>query len=144
MIRSLLLLGTGTAAGWLAHRAAESGRRVAEQEAGRRVRETLDPTRLGRSAGQAVGEAAAEAVAQSAQAFTERLRADAPPWVSQLLGPAVTTVPGETVPGETVPGPGEPGGPRDDARPSSSARMTIPGEAVDAPAAPTTPKDPNA
>ncbi|WP_295017146.1 hypothetical protein [uncultured Micrococcus sp.] len=139
MIRSLLLLGTGTAAGWLAHRAAESGRRVAEQEAGRRVRETLDPTRLGRSAGQAVGEAAAEAVAQSAQAFTERLRADAPPWVSQLLGPAVTTVPGET-----VPGPGEPGGPRDDARPSSSARMTIPGEAVDAPAAPTTPKDPNA
>ena len=45
MIRSLLLLGTGTAAGWLAHRAAESGRRVAEQEAGRRVRETLDPTR---------------------------------------------------------------------------------------------------
>ncbi|CAM3614087.1 hypothetical protein E4A47_07740 [Micrococcus flavus] len=114
MIRSLLLLGAGTAAGWLAHRATESGRRAAEQEAGRRVRETLDPTRLGRSAGQAVGDAAAEAVAQSAQAFTERLRADAPPWVSQLLGPA------------------------------SSARTTIPGEAVDAPAAPTTPKDPHA
>ncbi|MDO4240022.1 hypothetical protein [Micrococcus sp.] len=139
MIRSLLLLGTGTAAGWLAHRATETGRRAAEQEAGRRVRETLDPTRLGRSAGQAVGDAAAEAVAQSAQAFTERLRADAPPWVSQLLGPAVTIVPGET-----APGPGEARHPGERTRPSPSARMTIPGEAVDAPAAPTTPKDPNA
>ena len=58
--------------------------------------------------------------------YMESMVPDAPPWVSQLLGPAVTTVPGET-----VPGPGEPGGPRDDARPSSSARMTIPGEAVE-------------
>ena len=82
-------------------------------------------------------EAAQEA--QLLESAPERLRADAPPWVSQLLGPTVTTVPGET-----VPGPGEARRPGERTRPSSSARMTIPGEAVDASAAPTTPKDPNA
>jgi len=96
-ITSLLLVGAGTAAGWIAHRAVESGRRAVDQETGRRLQETLDPTRLGRSAGQAGGDAAAEALAQSAQAFTERLRADAPPWVSQLIGPPRDTIEGETL-----------------------------------------------
>ncbi|MDY6055476.1 hypothetical protein [Micrococcus sp.] len=103
MIRSLLLLGTGAAAGWLAHRATEAGRRADDQGAARRVREALDPTHLGRSAGQAVGDAAAEVVAEGARAFTQRLRADAPPWVGRLLEPGADIIPGEATDGPAGP-----------------------------------------
>ena len=107
MLRSLLLLTAGSAAGWYAHRAfgslvePDAARPSAAHGApdlGRRFaqRAGIDPDTIAQDLGQAAGDAAATALAEGMNRFTERLKTDAPPWVSALATRA-TVIAGETL-----------------------------------------------
>lgn len=113
MLRSLLLMTAGAAGGWYAHRAL--GPLVEPAEAPRAPgapgpsasarfaqRAGIDPETLARQAGQAAGDAAAAAVNEGVARFTERLKTEAPPWVSALATRA-TVIAGEAVDAPTTP-----------------------------------------
>lgn len=76
MIKRVLLLGVGAAAGWLGHTAYSKGRDAAALKAEETLRTTLNPENIGRNAGQA----AATALAASARSFAYQLREEVPAW----------------------------------------------------------------
>jgi hypothetical protein len=87
VIKRVLLLGVGAAAGWLGHTAYSKGRDAAALKAEETLRNTLNPENIGRNAGQA----AATALAASARSFAYQLREEVPAWKtlsSTLAGPA--------------------------------------------------------
>ncbi|MBB5749096.1 hypothetical protein [Micrococcus sp. TA1] len=105
MIKRVLLLGVGAAAGWLGHTAYSKGRDAAALKAEETLRNTLNPENIGRNAGQA----AATALAASARSFAYQLREEVPAWKtvsSTLAGAAPRTTAGDAPAAahETIPG----------------------------------------
>jgi hypothetical protein len=76
VIKRVVLVGVGAAAGWLAHSVFSKGRDAAAVKAEETLRNTLNPEYLGRNAGQA----AATALASSARSFAAQLREEVPAW----------------------------------------------------------------
>jgi hypothetical protein len=111
VIKRVLLLGVGAAAGWLGHTVYSKGRDAAALKAEETLRNTLNPENLGRNAGQA----AATALAASARSFAYQLREEVPAWKtvsSTLAGPApraaaedAPAAGRETIQGTATPGP---------------------------------------
>ena len=104
MIRQVLMLGAGAAAGWFGHRALGRGRDAAALKAEETLKTTLHPANLGRQAGAAT----ATALTQGARGFVEQLKQEVPAWrtASERLG----FTDHQTIAGQTV----------EDAGPSSS------------------------
>ncbi|MCY1157317.1 MAG: hypothetical protein MOP51_337 [Citricoccus sp.] len=105
MIKRVLLLGVGAAAGWLGHTAYSKGRDAAALKAEETLRNTLNPENIGRNAGQA----AATALAASARSFAYQLREEVPAWKtvpSTLAGAAPRATAGDSPAAghETIPG----------------------------------------
>lgn len=117
MIKRVLLLGVGAAAGWLGHTVYSKGRDAAALKAEEALRNTLNPENLGRNAGQA----AATALAASARSFAEQLREEVPAWRSmsssladpapRAAGPDAPAAARQTIRGSARPGPAGPGTP---------------------------------
>jgi predicted secreted protein len=87
VIKRVMLVGVGAAAGWLAHTVFSKGRDAAAVKAEEALRNTLNPENIGRNAGQA----AATALAASARSFAYQLREEVPAWKtaqSTLADPA--------------------------------------------------------
>ncbi|MFC7402246.1 hypothetical protein [Citricoccus sp. GCM10030269] len=111
MIKRVMLMGVGAAAGWLGHAAFRKGRDVAALKAEEALRTTLHPENIGRTAGQA----AATALAASARSFAYQLREEVPAWKtmsSSLADPAPRSTASDapeagqtTIPGTATDGP---------------------------------------
>ena len=86
MIKRVLLVGVGAAAGWLGHSMLGRGRDAAAVKAEETLRNTLNPEYIGRNAGQA----AARALAASARSFAAQLREEVPAWRTVEPPTAVT------------------------------------------------------
>lgn len=96
MIKQVLMLGAGAAAGWLGHMALGKGRDAAAIKAEEALRTTLHPSTIGRNAGAAT----ATVLAEGARGFAAQLREEVPAWrtVSERLGhTGARTISGETV-----------------------------------------------
>lgn len=96
MIKQVLMLGAGAAAGWIGHMALGRGRDAAAVKAEETLRTTLHPSTLGRNAGAAT----ATLLAEGARGFASQLREEVPAWraVSDRLGATGR----QTISGETV------------------------------------------
>lgn len=96
MIKRVLLLGVGAAAGWLGHTVYSKGRDAAALKAEETLRNTLHPENIGRNAGQA----AATALAASARSFAYQLREEVPAWktVSSTLAGSAPRAAAEDAP----------------------------------------------
>lgn len=92
MIKRVLLMGAGAAAGWMAHSVLLKGRDTAALKAEEALRTTLAPENIGRQAGQA----AATALAAGARSFTAQLREEVPAW---RTAPAPAVHDAQTIPG---------------------------------------------
>ncbi|WBL18187.1 hypothetical protein [Citricoccus sp. NR2] len=79
MIKRVLLIGVGAAAGWFGHSLINKGRDAAVVQAEESLRTTFAPENLGRTAGQA----AATALTEGARSFIGQLRAEIPGWSTQ-------------------------------------------------------------
>ena len=79
MIKRVLLIGVGAAAGWIGHSLINKGRDAAVVQAEETLRTTFAPENIGRNAGQA----AATALTEGARSFIGQLRAEIPGWSSQ-------------------------------------------------------------
>lgn len=79
MIKQVLLIGVGAAAGWLGHSMIKKGRDAAVVQAEESLRTTFAPENIGRNAGQA----AATALTEGARSFIGQLREEIPGWSSQ-------------------------------------------------------------
>ncbi|MDO5633622.1 MAG: hypothetical protein Q4G34_01930 [Micrococcus sp.] len=100
MIKNVLLLSAGAAAGWFGHRILWQGRDAAAVRAEETLRTTLSPENMGRQA----GSAAASALAESARSFAAQLREEVPAWAN-LVGSRGDTITGVTVdPDDAAPG----------------------------------------
>lgn len=120
MIKRVLLLGVGAAAGWLGHTAYSKGRDAAALKAEETLRNTLNPENIGRNAGQA----AATALAASARSFAYQLREEVPAWktVSSTLAGQAPRATAEDAPAagrETIQGTATPGTADQSTRPDS-------------------------
>ncbi len=96
MIKQMLMLGAGAAAGWLGHMALGKGRDAAAVKAEETLRTALHPSTIGRKAGAAT----ATVLAEGARGFAAQLREEVPAWrtVSERLGHTDSrTISGETV-----------------------------------------------
>ena len=104
MIKQVLMLGAGAAAGWIGHMALGRGRDAAAVKAEETLRTTLHPSTLGRSAGAAT----ATLLAEGARGFAAQMRQEVPAWktVSDRLGATGR----QTISGQAVesPAPGAP------------------------------------
>lgn len=87
MIKRVLLIGVGAAAGWIGHSLINKGRDAAVVQAEESLRTTFAPENLGRTAGQA----AATALTEGARSFIGQLRAEIPGWSSQSDDEATPT-----------------------------------------------------
>ncbi|MGJ5590549.1 hypothetical protein ACSBQY_04945 [Micrococcus lylae] len=108
MIKQVLMLGAGAAAGWIGHMALGRGRDAAAVKAEETLRTTLHPSTLGRNAGAAT----ATLLAEGARGFAAQLREEVPAWrtVSDRLGTqGRQTISGETVDAPSAAGTGAPG-----------------------------------
>lgn len=76
MIKRVLILGAGAAAGWIGHTAFSKGRQQLGDRADRAVRDAVNPETLG----QQVGQMAASALAAGARGFASQLRDEVPQW----------------------------------------------------------------
>lgn len=120
MIKRVLLLGVGAAAGWLGHTVYSKGRDAAALKAEETLRNTLNPENIGRNAGQA----AATALAASARSFAYQLREEVPAWKTvstTLAGPAprATAQDAPAAGRETIRGTATPGAAGQSTRPDS-------------------------
>lgn len=108
MIKQVLMLGAGAAAGWIGHMALGRGRDAAAVKAEETLRTTLHPSTLGRNAGAAT----ATLLAEGARGFAAQLREEVPAWrtVSDRLGnQGRQTISGEAVDAPSAAGTGAPG-----------------------------------
>lgn len=113
MIKRVLILSAGAAAGWLGHTAYSKGRQAVGDRAEQAVRDSVRPENLGEQ----IGQMAASALAASARGFASQLRDEVPAWRTvgehrlsrpSAAGPADGPEPTRTGPaddGSTGPGP---------------------------------------
>lgn len=76
MIKRVLILSAGAAAGWIGHTAYSRGRQAVGDRAEQAVRDSVRPENLGEQ----LGQMAASALAASARGFASQLRDEVPSW----------------------------------------------------------------
>lgn len=113
MIKRVLILGAGAAAGWIGHTAFSKGRQQLGDRADRAVRDAGNPETWG----QQVGQMAASALAAGARGFASQLRDEVPSW--RTAGEPRSTS------GEST-DPGHRSAPRQQARSSSTSESPDP------------------
>lgn len=78
MLKRVLLIGAGAAAGWFGHSLINKSRDTAAIRAEESLRTTFAPENIGRNAGRA----AATATAEGVRSFIGQLREEVPAWTS--------------------------------------------------------------
>lgn len=81
MIKRVLLLGVGAAAGWAGHTVLSKGRDAAAVRAEETLKTTLSPENIGRNA----GKAAASLLAEGTRSFVGQLVQEVPAWQTKSI-----------------------------------------------------------